>query len=120
MKIIRRKFHVVLDYLSAVVLIAAPWLLGFSGSVTATAVAIIAGILILAMSFMTDYEGGILRSIPMSMHLNMDILLGLALTLSPWVLAFKHEVYLPHVIMGLLAIFSGLFTVRTSAGRPLR
>jgi hypothetical protein len=117
MKIISRKFHAVLDYLSAIVLIAAPWLLGFSDSSTATTVAVLAGILILGMSLLTNYEGGVLRTVPMAMHLNMDILLGIVLALSPWIFGFKDEVYLPHVIMGLLALFSGLLTVRTSLER---
>jgi hypothetical protein len=117
MKIISRKSHAVLDYLSAIVLIAAPWLFRFSDSNTATTVAVLAGILILVMSLMTNYEGGILRNIPMAMHLNMDILLGIVLALSPWIFGFKDEVYLPHLIMGLLAIFSGALTVRTSLDR---
>jgi hypothetical protein len=117
MKIISRKSHAVLAYLSAIILIAAPWLLGFSDVGTAKTVAVVAGILILAMSLITNYEAGMLRSIPMAMHLNMDILLGIVLALSPWIFGFKDEVYLPHVIMGLFAIVSGLLTVRTSLDR---
>ncbi|HEX8607938.1 MAG TPA: SPW repeat protein [Pedobacter sp.] len=116
MKIISRKSHAVLDYLSAILLIAAPWLFGFSDSDTAKTVAVVAGILILGMSLMTNYEGGVLRSVPMAMHLNMDIVLGIVLAISPWLFNFKDDVYLPHLIMGLLAIFSGLMTVRTSLG----
>lgn len=116
MKIISRKSHAVLDYLSAIILISAPWIFGFSDSSTATRVAVAAGILILGMSLMTNYEGGVLRSIPMAGHLNMDVLLGIVLAISPWLFNFKEEVYLPHLIMGLLAIFSGLMTVRTSVG----
>jgi hypothetical protein len=117
MKIISRRFHAVLDYLSGIILIAAPWLLQFRDSSTGAAVAIFAGVLILGMSIMTNYEGGLVRAIPMGIHLNLDVLLGVLLTLSPWILNFKEEVYLPHVIMGLLALFSGLFTTRTSLVR---
>jgi hypothetical protein len=63
---------------------------------------------------MTNYEGGIVRIVPMSLHLNMDILLGLVLAASPWLFGFKDEVYLPHLIMGVLAILSGIMTVRSS------
>jgi hypothetical protein len=110
MKIINRKFHAVLDYLSALVLIAAPWILNFSDSTSATLTAALAGILIIAMSVMTNYEGGLLRTIPMQMHLVADVILGIVLAASPWLFGFRDVVYLPHVIMGALAIFSGLLT----------
>lgn len=114
MKIISRKFHAVLDYLSGVVLIIAPWVLNFNDSNVGSAVAVVAGVLILIMSVITDYEGGVLRSIPMSMHLNMDIALGILLAVSPWLFGFKNEIYLPHLIIGILTIASGFLTVRSS------
>ncbi|WP_256005467.1 SPW repeat domain-containing protein [Pedobacter deserti] len=119
MHIISRKFHAVLDYMSGAVLIAAPWLLNFDHSDTGAGVAVFAGILILVMSLMTDYEGGVMRVIPMSGHLNMDVLLGVLLAASPWLLGYASEVFLPHVVMGLLAIGSGLLTVRRSLNSRL-
>ena len=114
MKIISRKFHAVLDYLSGIILIIAPWVLNFNDSNTGSAVAVVAGVLILIMSVITDYEGGVMRSISMSTHLNMDIALGILLAASPWLFGFYTEVYLPHLIMGLLAIAAGFLTVRSS------
>jgi hypothetical protein len=114
MKIISRKFHAVLDYMSGILLIAAPWALQFDDVSAATTTAVVAGALILIMSLMTNYEGGIVRIVPMSLHLNMDILLGIVLAASPWLFGFKDEVYLPHLIMGVLAILSGIMTVRSS------
>lgn len=114
MKIISRKFHAVLDYLSGIVLIIAPWVLNFNDSNVASAVAVVAGVLILIMSVMTDYEGGLIHTIPMSTHLNMDIVLGILLAASPWLFGFNERVYLPHLILGLLAIALGFLTVRVS------
>lgn len=120
MKIISRKFHAVLDYLSGIILIIAPWALKFNEVNVASAVAIVAGVFILIMSVMTDYEGGLIRSVPMAVHLNMDIILGLLLAASPWILGFSEEVYLPHLLMGILAIASGLLTVSTSLSQRYR
>jgi hypothetical protein len=117
MHIITRKIHAVLDYLSAILLICAPWAFNFNDSVTATQLTVGAGVLIAVMSAMTDYEGGLIRLIPMSVHLNMDILLGVLLFASPWIFGFNKEVYLPHVIMGLYSILTGILTVRTSLSK---
>jgi len=111
---ISTKFHAVLDYLSGTLLLTAPWIMHFSASSGATTVSVFSGVVILMMSMMTDYEGGLALHIPMFMHLNIDVLLGIFLTLAPWLLGFKDEVYLPHLVIGLFSIFAGLFTVRDS------
>ena len=119
MDFISRKFHAVLDYFSVIVLLSAPWLLNFSDSLPATAMAVFAGLLVLIMSMMTNYEGGLIRSIPMAIHLKMDVILGVVLAASPWLFKFKEVVYLPHLIMGLLAIFSGFFSTKVSLTKKM-
>ena len=64
------------------------------------------------MSLFTNYEGGMVRSIPMSVHLNVDIVTGLFLAASPWLIGFADEVYLPHVFLGLFEMAAGLLTTR--------
>jgi hypothetical protein len=110
MKIISRKMHGALDYGSAILLIAAPWLFAFSDVEPAKSISIAAGILILAMSLMTNYETSMLKLIPMQIHLYADIMLGIFLLISPWIFKFNGETYLFHVIMGLFAIMSGVLT----------
>lgn len=112
MRFISRKFHAVLDYLSAIILIAAPFIIGFEGS--ARWVAIFIGLMILVMSMLTDYEGGFMKAVSMQMHLTTDVIAGIFLAASPWILNFSDQVYLPHLIMGILEIGAGLFTVRKS------
>ena len=114
MNIISRKWHAFLDYLSGIVLIGAPWIFDFYFSHRGAAAAVLAGVFILILSIITDYEGGLIRMVPMSMHLNMDILLGILLAVSPWLFGFRYEVYLPHLLMGLLALFAGILTMRRS------
>lgn len=120
MRFISRKIHAVLDYISGVLLIASPWLFNFADIAAAKWVAIIAGIVILGMSLLTDYEGGIKKIIPMSGHLTMDVIVGILLAVSPWLLNFSEYVYLPHLIIGILEIGAGLFTESSSEhSRPM-
>ena len=103
-----------LDYISGVLLIASPWLFNFEDVDSAKWVAIIVGILIIGQSFITDYEGGGKKMLSMSGHLTMDVIMGIFLAASPWLLNFDEYVYLPHLIIGIMEIGAGLFTERTS------
>jgi len=114
MKFISRKMHAVMDYIMGVVLIAAPWLLGFANNEPAKWSAVAVGVVMLVMSLMTDYEGGAIKAIPMRFHLGMDMIAGIFLAVSPWLLGFHDQVYLPHLILGILEIGAAMFTQRTS------
>ncbi len=102
MKFISRKTHAVLDYIVGLLLIAAPWIFRFSEINAARWSAIIVGILVLAMSLITDYEGGVKKMLSMNTHLNMDVLVGIFLAISPWLFGFHDRVYLPHLLVGIL------------------
>lgn len=114
MRFISRKFHAVLDYMSGLLLIASPWLFNFADVESAKWVAIAVGILVIGQSFFTDYEGGGKKAISMSGHLTMDVIAGIFLAASPWLFNFDEQVYLPHLIIGIMEIAAGLFTERTS------
>jgi len=114
MKIISRKVHAMLDYIVGILLIAAPWIFGFSDVQAAEWVAIIVGLMVLVMSMITDYEGGGKKMLSMGGHLTMDVIAGIFLAASPWLFGFSDEVYLPHLIVGILEIGAGLMTERTS------
>ena len=110
MKIIPRTLHGILDYVVGVLLIAAPWILGFADNGPATYVPVILGAGALVYSLLTNYERGLVRVIPFSTHLVLDVLSGAFLALSPWLLGFADRVYLPHLIVGLFEIAAGLMT----------
>ena len=112
MKPISTKVHGVLDYLSGALLIASPWLFDFADIETARWVAVGMGIVLLLQSIFTDYELGLVRRIPMSTHLVIDMLGGFFLAVSPWLLGFSDQVYLPHLVLGLLEIGAGMLTQR--------
>jgi hypothetical protein len=58
----------------------------------------------------TAYELGVLRIIPMSMHLVFDGAAGALLAASPFLLGFSDQVYEPHLAFGLVAVTASLIT----------
>lgn len=110
MRFISTKFHGVLDYVVGILLIAAPWIFNFNDGTAAQWVPVAVGIAVILMSVMTNYELGIMKVISMPTHLIMDVVVGIILAASPWVFGFDDRVYLPHLVVGLLSIGTGLFT----------
>jgi hypothetical protein len=113
MRFIPTKVHAPLDYIVGVALIAAPWIFQFSDDTAATVIPIVLGIGLIAYSLFTDYELGIWRVFPMSVHNLYDIGAGAFLAASPWIFGFADEsanVWVPHVVVGLAAIGLGLTT----------
>lgn len=110
MRFIPTKVHGVLDYSYGVVLAASPWLFGFSRGGMETWLPVVFGVAVLLQSAMTNYELGLIRKIPMMAHLSSDLILGIVLALSPWVFGFKDIVWVPHLIFGIIAIFTSTFT----------
>lgn len=112
MRFIPTRFHGILDYIVGVFMITAPWVLDFSDNDAATWTIVIAGVLVLLQTIMTDFEVGLIRRIPMKSHLTMDFILGLALAVSPWLLNFDERVYMPHLIIGVFSMLASLTTHR--------
>jgi SPW repeat-containing protein len=126
MRFIPTKFHAPLDYIVGAALIASPWIFQFSEHTAATVVPIVLGIGLIAYSLITDYELGVWKVAPMAVHNLIDVVAGAFLALSPFLFGFADEsanVWLPHVVVGLAAIFLGLTTVQRGysyhrAGHP--
>jgi hypothetical protein len=115
MKVIPRPIHGILDYIVGALLIAAPWLLGFADGTAATYVPVAVGITAMLYSLLTDYERGLIRVIPFSTHLVLDVASGVFLAVSPWLFGFADRVLLPHLIVGVFEILAGLMTRNTAA-----
>jgi SPW repeat len=117
MRFIPTKLHAPLDYIVGVALIAAPWIFQFSAHTAATVIPIVLGIGLIAYSLLTDYELGVWKIAPMAVHNLIDIVAGAFLALSPWLFGFADEsanVWVPHVVVGLAAVFLGLTTKQAS------
>jgi hypothetical protein len=104
--------HAALEPLIAVVVIAAPWIFGFSDVDSAKVVCIAVGVVMLVAGSMTDWRLSLVRLIPLRMHLMTDLLLGAVLILSPFVLGFSDEGGATRfmVIAGVLEALTALAT----------
>lgn len=110
MRFLPTSLHGVIDYLWGLALLSTPWLLGFADVPAAKWVAIVFGIGAILYSALTAYELGILRILPMPMHLILDGIAGIVLAASPWLFGFADRVYLPHLLFGLFSIAASLVT----------
>ncbi len=113
MRFIPTRVHGAIDYLTGLLLIAAPFLFGFADNTAAQWVPIILGAGIVIMSLVTDYELSLAHLIPMPAHLGVDAAGGLLLLASPWLFGFADRVFWPHVIIGVMEIGVAL-TTRTT------
>src|SRR3954447_1693182 len=108
------RMHGMLDYPVGLILIAAPWIFGFSDvGGAAVAVPIIIGALVLGQSLVTNYPLSVARLLPLRMHLMSDVVAGVFLAASPWLFGFADEgtnAWLPHLLVGLGMIGNGLMT----------
>jgi len=104
------RFHAAIDYLVALTLILAGPVLGYAGGGAETWGAVAAAIVVTVYSLLTNYEWGLLRRIPVPVHLALDLLTGILLAASPWLLGFGDEVRVPHAAAGAVLIAASLTT----------
>jgi hypothetical protein len=112
--IISRRTHGVLDYVVGIVLILAPRIFGFDTGGRESRIPIILGIAALVYSLLTNYELGVFKVLPFRLHLTLDTLSGLFLALSPWLFSFADQVWVPHLVLGLIEL-GAVFMTRTVA-----
>lgn len=110
MRFLPTRIHGMMDYLIGLLLIAAPWVLGFANGGAEQWVPVILGAGVILYSLITDYELSIARIIPMPVHLGLDVMGGALLAVSPWLFGFSETVWVPHVVVGILEIGAGLVT----------
>ena len=110
---IPRSVHGILDYGYAALLIAAPFLLGFTDEGGATAVSIIAGIVVLLAAATTKcFPTSVIKSLPVAGHLTLDFALVGALIAAPFLFGFSDE-GTPTAFFIVAAVFALLVTLAT-------
>jgi len=82
--------HGVIEYLAAIALILAPFLLNFKSD-SAKAAAIVAGVLVLVLAATTAGRTSLVDSVPLSAHIVMDYALAGLLIASPFLFSFSDE-----------------------------
>jgi hypothetical protein len=110
--------HGIIDYVFGLALISSPWLLGFAREWEETWIPFIVGMGVIVSAVFTNFEYGIIRTMPLRAHLVIDVILGVSLAASPWLLGFAEIVWLPHLIGGVILIGTGLLTRRVVGPVP--
>ncbi len=103
MKFLSTRMHGVLDYAIVAALFALPRMLGWSERVTGLLTVLAIGALVYTL--LTRFELGLLKVLPMKVHLALDALSGAALIAAALILADE-----PNSVRGMLA-FLGLFEI---------
>jgi len=119
MRLISTKIHGILDYLLGTFLVAAPWILNFHRGAVETWILVIAGIIILVVSMVTDHETGVWRALSMRIHLSIDFFLGVLLAASPLLLGAGQNTYLP-MMVGVIELVILIFSAREAADNKTR
>jgi len=82
--------HGLVEYVAGALFIAAPFLFAFDSD-TATAVSIVAGVVVLIVTASTAMSTGLIKSIPVPAHVVLDYLLAILLIASPFLFGFDED-----------------------------
>ncbi len=118
MRFIPTRLHGIIDYLWGLSLLASPWALVYADVPAARWLAIVFGAGAILYSMITVYELGLLRILPMPLHLIVDGVGGAFLAASPFLFGFADRVFWPHLSFGLFSVVASLIT-RTEPAQPL-
>lgn len=110
MRFISPKLHGILDYCMGILLILLPYAIGIDSYSTAGLLLIGLGIFMLIMAIFTRYEPGVLQLIPLPVHLAIDIITGIFVTMSPWIFGFTNVHYGLFLAIGLFEITATTLT----------
>ncbi|WP_292290368.1 hypothetical protein [Marivita sp.] len=110
--------HGIIDYVTGVLLIIAPYLFGFATGGVEQWLPQVIGVAIIAMSLITRYELSAAKVIPLKVHLGADIGSGILLAVSPWLFGFAALIWWPHLLVGLMEIVVASMTRRSTEAAP--
>jgi len=117
MKIIPPRLHGILDYVTVLLFLGAPALLGLAGWPRAIAYAL-AGVH-LAMTLATDFPAGAVKLLPFPVHGWVERVVGPVLIVLPFVLGFRASARVFYLAMGAVVVVVGLLSqYRADASRP--
>ncbi|WP_373285447.1 SPW repeat domain-containing protein [Flavobacterium limi] len=108
MKLLSTNIHSVMDYIVGGLLVVCPLLFSINSNSAGGITLYAAGGTLLLHNIITKYEAGIFRILPLRIHLLLEVIIGIFLAASPWLLNFSGTVFLPHLLFGLLAIGNGV------------
>jgi hypothetical protein len=111
LRVIPTGVHGMIDYAAGGTLYATPALLGLNEAPASARTLRLASGAAIASSLLTDYELGVVKLVPMPVHLALDAMSGALLAASPWLFGFakngpRH--WLPHALMGTTEVLVAL------------
>ena len=113
--------HGLIEYLASALFIAAPFLFAFDDG-TATAVAIVAGVLILVVTASTALPTGLIKSIPVQAHAVIDFAMAAVLIAAPFLFGFSDDGTATafFIVLGVVHLLLTIATRFVSEERPRR
>jgi len=104
--------HQAFEPVAALLLIAAPWIFGFSDNDTATTLSVIIGVVVLLTGMSTRWRMSLVKLIPLRTHFMMDLGVGIALIALPFIAGFSDHGGATRffVIAGVLELGTALMT----------
>jgi hypothetical protein len=104
--------HQMIEPVAAILLIAAPWIFGFSDNDTATTLSVIVGVVVLLTGMSTRWRMSLVKLIPLRTHFMMDVAVAVALIVLPFVAGFSDHGGATRffVIAGVLELGTALMT----------
>jgi hypothetical protein len=101
-----------IEPLMAILLIASPWIFGFSDVDSATTLAVVIGAVMLAAGMLTRWRYSVAKLIPLKTHMAMDLAVGALLVLSPFIFGFSDEGGATRfmIIFGVIELVTALST----------
>ena len=113
LRLIPTSVHGMIDYTAGCTLYATPALLGLSDVPASARTLRLASGAAIASSLLTDYELGVVKVVPMPVHLTLDIASGALIAASPWLVGFAKNgsrYWLPHALMGATEVLVALMS----------
>jgi hypothetical protein len=110
-KVVPVMVHGIIDYVVGVILLIAPFILGFSNETVPTVISMVIGALVIIVSLLTDYPLSAAKLIPVRIHSAADYLVGILLIILPLILYIGVTTALVlHLVLGIAAIVVSLIT----------
>ncbi|HEU4974536.1 MAG TPA: SPW repeat protein [Baekduia sp.] len=113
--------HAALEPLVAGLLVAAPFLFGFSDQGAPTTASIVIGIAVLVVGMSTRWRISLVKAIPVGIHAVLDLVVAALLIISPFLFGFSDQSAPTafFLVMGVVVLLEALAT-RWSGATPRR
>ena len=113
--------HGIIEYLAAILFIAAPFLFTFKDGAPKAA-SVIVGVVILIIAASTAWRTGLISSIPVQAHVILDYVLAIFLIAAPFILGFSDDGTAAafFIVIGVVHLLLTIATRFVADERPAR